>query len=327
MLDAILFALTIVLPNLILMGLGFFMRKQGQVSKAFIDQASKLVFNYALPCLLFFSVVQSSVDFSAQLPLIVAGFVVTLILFFGAEGYAKLFIERAEDKGVFVQGVFRSNMAIIGLATVANAYGKEGLSVGAVYMGVITLVFNVLAVITLSRTSLESESSSASKASHYIMMLVKKIISNPLIISLLAAFAYKALDVSLSLPPLPQVVTYTGELLAALSLPLALICAGATIDIRSMLTLSGLSMQASIGRILIAPIVAVAVGLGFGLTGVHMGVLFLMVASPTAAASYVMAKAMGGNEVLAANILAFTTVFALFGMAIGAAILRGLGWM
>lgn len=52
-----------------------------------------------------------------------------------------------------------------------------------------------------------------------------------------------------------------------------------------------------------------------------------MVASPTAAASYVMAKAMDGNEVLAANILAFTTVVSLFGMAIGAAILRGAGWM
>ena len=86
-------------------------------------------------------------------------------------------------------------------------------------------------------------------------------------------------------------------------------------------------MQASIGRIVIAPIVAIAIGLAFGLSSVHMGVLFLMVASPTAAASYVMAKAMGGNDILAANILAFTTVVGMFGMAIGAATLRGLGMM
>jgi len=36
---------------------------------------------------------------------------------------------------------------------------------------------------------------------------------------------------------------------------------------------------------------------------------------------------MGGNDILAANILAFTTVVGLFGMAIGAALLRGLGMM
>ena len=51
-----------------------------------------------------------------------------------------------------------------------------------------------------------------------------------------------------------------------------------------------------------------------------------MVASPAAAASYVMAKAMGGNDILAANILGFTTVFGMIGMAVGMALLRVLGW-
>ena len=193
MIDAILFALNIVLPNLMLMGLGFFMRKKGQVSKDFIDQASKLVFNYALPCLLFFSVIQSKVNFSEQFYLIAAGLAVTLLLYFGAELYARYFIERPEDKGVFVQGVFRSNMAIIGLATVANAYGTEGLSIGAVYMGVITLVFNILAVITLSRTTVDPEADPKQVARHenYAVMISKKLFTNPLILALIAAFGYK----------------------------------------------------------------------------------------------------------------------------------------
>ena len=46
MTTAIIFAITIVLPNLALMGLGFFMQRRGQASKAFIDQASSFVFNY-----------------------------------------------------------------------------------------------------------------------------------------------------------------------------------------------------------------------------------------------------------------------------------------
>ena len=316
---AIVFAITIVLPNLFLMGLGFFMKRRGEASQAFIDQASSFVFNYCLPALLFFSVVDSEVDYAKQVVLIAAGIIVTFILFIGSELYAKRFISAPADQGVFVQGIFRSNMAIIGLATVANAYGNIGLSIGAVYMGIVTILFNVLAVITLSRVSKSVDDTWVSRSG----MIVKKLLTNPLILALLAAFAYKALP----LPPLTGVIHTTGDLLAAVALPLALICAGASINLKSMLHPSGLSMQASIGRIIIAPILAIAVGLGFGLTGVHMGVLFLMVASPTAAASYVMAKAMGGNDVLAANILAFTTVVGLFGMAIGAAILRGLGMM
>ena len=316
---AIIFAITIVLPNLFLMGLGFFMQRRGEASQAFIDQASSFVFNYCLPCLLFFSVVDSEVDYAKQMILIIAGIVVTFILFIGAEVYAKFFINKPADQGVFVQGIFRSNMAIIGLATVANAYGEQGLSIGAVYMGVVTILFNILAVITLSRVSKSADDTWVSRS----IMIVKKLFTNPLIIALVAAFAYKALP----LPPITGVIHTTGDLLAAVALPLALICAGASIDLKSMLHPSGLSMQASIGRIVIAPFVAIVVGLSFGLSGMHMGVLFLMVASPTAAASYVMAKAMGGNDILAANILAFTTVVGMFGMAIGAAILRVLGWI
>ena len=316
---AIIFAITIVLPNLFLMGLGFFMQRHGEASQAFIDQASSFVFNYCLPCLLFFSVVDSEVDYAKQMILIIAGIVVTFILFIGAEVYAKFFINKPADQGVFVQGIFRSNMAIIGLATVANAYGEQGLSIGAVYMGVVTILFNILAVITLSRVSKSADDTWVSRS----IMIVKKLFTNPLIIALVAAFAYKALP----LPPITGVIHTTGDLLAAVALPLALICAGASIDLKSMLHPSGLSMQASIGRIVIAPFVAIVVGLSFGLSGMHMGVLFLMVASPTAAASYVMAKAMGGNDILAANILAFTTVVGMFGMAIGAAILRVLGWI
>ncbi|MGP5229800.1 AEC family transporter [Psychrobacter celer] len=319
MIEAIIFAITIVLPNLALMGLGFFMQRRGEASQVFIDQASSFVFNYCLPCLLFFSVVDSEVDYTKQITLIGAGIVVTFILFVGAELYAKRFVSRPIDQGVFVQGVFRSNMAIIGLATVANAYGERGLSIGAVYMGVVTILFNILAVITLSRVSKNIDDTWVSRS----VMISKKLFTNPLILALLSAFAYKALP----LPPLTGVIHTTGDLLAAVALPLALICAGASIDLKSMLHPSGLSMQASIGRIVIAPIVAIAIGLAFGLSGVHMGVLFLMVASPAAAASYVMAKAMGGNDILAANILAFTTVVGMFGMAFGAAALRALGLM
>lgn len=319
MIAAIVFAITIILPNLILMGLGFFMQKNRQASKAFIDQSSNFVFNYCLPCLLFFSVINSEVDYAKQVILIMAGVVVTFILFIGSELYANRFIRKPADQGVFVQGVFRSNMAIIGLATVANAYGEQGLSIGAVYMGVITILFNILAVITLSRVSKSTEDTWVSRT----VMILKRLATNPLMIALIGAFAYKAL----ALPPLMGVIQTTGDLLSAIALPLALICAGASIDLRSMLNPSGLSMQASIGRIVLAPLIAIGVGLSFGLTGMHMGVLFLMVAAPTAAASYVMAKAMGGNDVLAANILAFTTVVGLFGMAIGAALLRAMGLM
>ncbi|WFF39698.1 AEC family transporter [Moraxella nasibovis] len=315
MLQAVSFAFMIVFPNLALMGLGFYMQKSGKINTTFIDTASNIVFNFGLPCLLFFSVIKSEVNFAEQSTLILAGFITTFVLFFGAETYAKFFVPAVRDKGVFVQGVFRSNMAIISLSVATNAYGAVGTSVGAIYMGIITILYNILSVITLSRTSQNTNFKSQS------IDIIKKIFTNPLIIALVSAFVYKGLE--LPLPPKP--ITKTGELMANIALPLALICAGATLDLKSMFGLSGVSMQASIGRVIVAPLVAVLAGVLLQLPPVQFGVLFVMVASPAAAASYVMAKAMGGNDVLAANILAFTTVVSMIGLAVGMAWLRVAG--
>ena len=91
--------------------------------------------------------------------------------------------------------------------------------------------------------------------------------------------------------------------------------------------MSDISLQASIGRLLVAPLVAVATGLAFGLSGVPMGVLYLMSATPVAAASYVMARAMGGNDVAAANITGITTFGAMFSAAAGIVVFRSFGLM
>ena len=152
MLHALLFALQITLPNILLMVLGFVMQRRQAVNQNFVEVASSMVFQYCLPCLLFFSIIKSDIHVGEQLTLLTAGLVTTFTLFFAGELYAYFFVPEKRDKGVFVQGVFRSNMAIMGLATVANAYGDKGMSVGAVYMGIITIVYNILSVITLSRS-------------------------------------------------------------------------------------------------------------------------------------------------------------------------------
>lgn len=313
--DALIFAISIVAPNLILMALGFYLKHKEHITQSFVDQGSNLVFNISLPALMFLSLTSTQVPLGAALSLVGAGVIVTFILFFASELYARYFILQTSDKGVFVQGVFRSNMAIVGLATCVNAYGDAGLGLGAMYMGFVTILFNVLAVITLSRTSEGS-------AGKYRQMLIK-MLKNPLILSLVAAYIYKGLML-----PIPSGIFHdTLRLLANIALPLALLCAGASIELKSMLGIKGASMQASIGRVVVAPVVAICVGRAMHLEPIQLGVLFFMVSAPSAAASYVMAKAMGGNWVLAANILAFTTIFSMLGIGFFSVFLRQMGWI
>lgn len=313
--DAFLFALGVTLPNFLLLVFGWYLRRSGQIDAHFCAQASKLVFRYGLPCVLFVSLMKSEVHYQEQLMLVAAGAVSTLVLFLAAELYAWKRVPQLRDKGVFVQGVFRSNLGIIGLSFVSNAYGAPGLAAGAVYTGVITILYNILAVVTLSRSA---EGSIGGR----IKDTVKKIMTNPLILAIVAAMLLQRFNIAI-----PKTVMRMGGYLADIALPLALICAGATFDIRSVIHSSDISMQASIGRLIVAPVVAVAVGLAFGFSGIPMGVLFLMTATPVASASYVMAKSMGGNDVAAANITGITTAGAIFSAVAGMVWLRSAGLM
>lgn len=314
-LDATLFALNVTLPSALMLGIGVMLRRTGQLDPEFAAKASRLVFNYALPLLLFSKLAENDIQYQEQAVLLAAGALTTFLMYGLAELYAWRGVSEARDKGVFVQGVFRSNMAIMGLAFVLNAYGDAGLASGAVYVGVITLLYNVLSVITLSRTS---SGSWRTKLRH----VGRNIVTNPLIIAIVLALVLQRLHV-----PIPAAIMQTANYMGNMALPIALLCAGATFDIRSVFRASDISLKASIGRLVISPLVAVGIGLGLGLTGIPMGVLFMMSAMPTAAASYVMARSMGGNDVAAANIIALTTFGAIFSAAIGITVLRSNGLM
>jgi predicted permease len=58
-----------------------------------------------------------------------------------------------------------------------------------------------------------------------------------------------------------------------------------------------------------------------------LGILLLMSSTPTAASSYVMVRAMGGNAPLAANIVALSTVGSLISTSVGVVALKSLGLM
>lgn len=311
---AVVFALSVTVPSVLLLVLGWFLRRTDQVDARFTDQASKLVFRYSMPALLFFSIYANKTDYHQQMPLLLAGAVASLLLFVGAEIIAANKIRAAADRGVFVQGVYRANTMIVGLTFVANAYGSEGVAVGAVYGGAMTLLYNVLAVLTLSRAGGQNRPNLA--------LMARQIATNPLILAILAALLARAVSL-----PVPELLQQTGHYLAIIALPLALICAGATLDMKSLFKVSDISLWSSLGRLIGAPLVAVAIGYAFGLRGVAMGVLFMMMATPVAAASYVMAKAMGANDVAAANIIGLTTVGAMPVAAVGMVLLRSLGWI
>lgn len=312
-LDTLSFAFSVTGPIFVILTLGIVLARIGILTDAFIVAGSRLVFNVTLPILLFLSISKTSLEESANLPLVGFGLVGTLGVFVLLEWLARSLVAPAEDRGVVVQGAFRSNMGIVGLAYCVNAYGEPGLTGASLYLGLVTILYNLLAVITLNRWLRQQGS---------VLQTCKDIAKNPLILGILLA-----LPVAWAKLRLPGVLVKAGDSFAQMTLPLALLCTGGSLSLKALRYESRNAVLATIGKLLLVPGILTAGGWGVGLEGMDLGILFLMSSAPTAAASYIMVRAMGGNAALAANIIVLTTLGSLIATSVGVAWLRGLGWM
>jgi len=307
------FSFSVTGPIFVVLTLGVWLRRIGMLTDAFIDAGSRLVFNVALPALLFISISKTRLDATANLSLVGFGALATVILYVLLEWVARLAVEPARDRGVVVQGAFRSNLGIIGLAYTMNAYGEAGLVAASLFLALITILYNVLGVITLNRSLHKHRG---------VGGMLRGIATNPLILGIVLA-----LPVSWSGLALPAIVLQSGQYFSNLTLPLALLCTGAALDFGSLRRERDNALIATAAKLVVIPLLVTLGGWAVGFRGIELGILLLMSSAPTAAASYVMVRAMGGNAVLAANIIALTTLGSLVTTSVGIMTLKSLGLM
>jgi len=286
--------LVVTAPVFAMLFLGVVLRRIGWIDNAFIASASTLVFKGSLPTLLFLSILQADLDAALQPELIGYFVLATIASFLLAWGWALWRCPQA-DRGVYVQGAFRGNNGIVGLALAGSLYGDYGLSLGSVLAGVVIIIYNTLSVIVLA---IYSPGGNASLRS-----ICLSILRNPLIIGVAVAIPFAYWQIAL-----PDWLLTSAGYFAQLSLPLALICIGGTLSLRSLHESSGMAISSSLMKMVWLPLLATLGAWLWGFREAELGILFLYFASPTAAASFVMARAVNSNYQLAAAIIAITTL-------------------
>lgn len=311
--EQLLFSASITGPICLMLALGVILKRIHVINENFIDVASKLVFNVTLPALLFLSIISSKHDLVSSAPLIAYGLGANFLFFLFSTYVTKRLFSDPRDRGVIIQGGFRANTAIIGLAYVSNVYGKSGVALAAVYVASMTLLYNIQAVICLN-------SKGENSSQHAFGVIIKTITKNPLIIAIIMGILFYSLSIAV-----PKMVLDASQYFANMTLPLALLCTGGSLNIRSLKHEKYSTWFSTALKLIFAPIFITVGALLFGYRDIALALVFLMSSAPTAAASYVMARAMGGNATLAANIIALTTVCSLLTCTLGIFVLSTWG--
>ena len=301
MIEELAFAFGITGPVLALLVLGRTLRSTGAIDDAFVARANALVFNVALPALLFFPIAGSALETTFDLRLTLVGLGGTLALIGLLIGVGRVLPK--DQRGVFVQGSYRGNLAILGVALAVATYGEDVLPLIALYIAAVTTLYNVVAVWLLDSNG-----------------ALRQIARNPILLGIASGFAVSLLGL-----PVPLVLERSGDYLAAMALPVALLCIGANLDLGSLRAHGGTIALATFFKLVASPLLLVGLGLVAGLDGERLGVLFFLAASPTASASYIMARQMTAHGALAAEIIAVTTALGVLSYTAGLALLRGAG--
>jgi len=186
-----------------------------------------------------------------------------------------------------LQGGIRFNN-LMGFAIVGALFGAAGTGFGAVATGII--VPFVQGATTLAFAF------DGKRGPPRIGTILRQLALNPLMIAVALGFAIAALG------GLPPGLAPTVQTLGRASVALGLLCVGAALSLQSFSDRVPTQALTGVLKLMIMPAVTWGLCLAFGVPPLATAVAVVFMALPTAATSYVMARAMGGDAPLMAAI-------------------------
>ena len=332
MADSILFSVNAVFPIVLVAAFGFFCRKNGTLTDEFLNIGNKFCFKYCFFAMMFCNVYKIESFAAIRWNSVVTSLIIVMLLFVAGLVFVLLFVPDRTQKGVILQAVFRSNFAIIGIPLATNIFGEEGQIAASLISAFSVPLFNVLAVISLVVFTRDEKSS----AKVQVMSIIKKILTNPLILGTACGMVCIGLR-----PFCGEWRLSTGDLrfvykaidaLAVIAPWLSLIILGGRFRFSAIKRLLPQISVTVVARLIFAPVVGMTLSYFLPgwlnlapLSGADYAALFALFGSPVAIASVAMADQMGSDSELAGQILVWTTLLSAFTVFAQTALLRHIG--
>ena len=316
MLDNLIYSANAIFPIFFLVILGAAIKKFGKITDSFTEIADWLVFKISLPVMLFFEVARSELSENLDVGLIVFLIISVTLTFFLVSVIVALAVKDKSKRGALIQGICRSNIAILGVPLAINMFGEPGGQAIAIAIPFVIVMFNTYSVIILSVFT-ENIDSKFNKRT--LIGILKNIVTNPLIIGVVLGAVFVVLRIKL-----PTFADKTLSYISNLTTPLALISLGANFKTESLKGRIGYAVVGALGKTVFVPAIAIIIAALIGFRGPSLGVVLISFGAPTAVTSYIMAKKMGNDHELAAQILLLSTFLCLITIFLGIFILKSL---
>ena len=258
------------------------------------------VYYVLLPALIFGKI--ASADLSSapvvamgSAMLLAIGTMFALLLFARVRMMTWMTLTGAGYSSVF-QGATRWNN-FVALSIITALYGPEGLTLAAIGMAAMIPVLNIVNVTVISHHA-DGTTPDAAR-------IVGIIARNPLVLAGVFGAATNLIGL-----PIPAVALDTLQIIGSGALGLGLLTVGAGIRPRAALVDPAPVLLSNALKLLLMPLLMLVWTLLLGVGGTAQAVAVVSGAVPTASTSYILARQLGGDAVLMANVITTQVILA-----------------
>lgn len=304
-------AVSVVLPLLIYMIVGMLIRRLGILTEEHLKAMNKMIFRIMIPLALFFNVYRADIRSAVHPGLCLYVLCCVIIIFLLLWKFTERWEKDAPTAATMVQGMYRSNFVLFGSAIAVSLCGADGQAAIAALAAVVVPAFNILAVILFEMTK---------GGRIRIRKLILEIFKNPLVDA-----GILGILVSTAKIRFPELLITPLETIGDVATPLALVVLGGLLSAKSISAHKWHLLLVAAFRLVIIPLAAVSAGILLGFRNDALVAILAVFASPTAVASTPMAQAMGGNGILAGEIVAVTSAGCIVTIFLWVMALSGMG--
>jgi len=282
------------LPICLIILTGYMFKRMSFPSADFWPKMDKLTYYVLMPSLLVYELSIAKIDLSHTINLVASSLSgIFLILVILVLLNAILHFENKAFTSI-VQGGIRYNTYVF-LALVSAIYGDKGLVLAAIVMAFAIPFINVLCISVFAFYTRQGSFS--------LFTFFKTIVKNPLIGACAIGGFLNVLG-----NPLPIFVLKSIAIISHSALPLGLLSVGVGLELKYLKHAKKELIVSTVAKLVLFPLLAYALGLLFGLSGMSLSIAIIFAAMPTATSAYILARELGGDVSLMASIITLQTI-------------------
>ncbi|MFP9190720.1 AEC family transporter [Natrialbaceae archaeon A-CW1-1] len=269
------------------------LRTIGVLNATRTERLNAVAYYGALPALIFVATYDQAIG-SLVSPALFAG--VLLVLLSTAILAWLVHRNRTTDerRGVAIIQSYHTNLAYLGVPLVAATFDANVTAIAIVVLGIASLIQIPLTIVLLVALN---------GADTDLRYQLSRLATNPILLALVAGALVGSIAV-----PIPGTVVVGLDALAALALPLALLCVGASLEIDLPDVDPVATGAVTAVKVAAMPAIAWLVFSALAVDDDTFTAAVVMLAMPTAVSTYVFSSELGGDEQFASLNVFVTTV-------------------